>query len=69
MNSFPKSETDLLHQACDESTYAINIDSFDARRHSGELTCMLLAVPRAFFWVPASFIVVKNSPYRRLFSH
>jgi hypothetical protein len=69
IKSLPKSPMDGLQKVCDESRYAIAIDSFDVRQNARKLTCELLPVPHAYFWVPASFIINKKSPYKELFSH
>jgi len=69
VKALPKNESECLQQVCAENRYAATVDSFDARYNNDHLTCKLLTVPRAYFWIPASFVVNKNSSYVRFFSY
>ncbi|KDR11384.1 glutamate receptor ionotropic, kainate 5-like [Zootermopsis nevadensis] len=68
-NSFPGSVLECMKRVCDEKTYVATVDSDEKRLYSDKLSCKLTAVPNAFFWVPASYIITKKSPYKKIFGH
>jgi hypothetical protein len=67
MNNLPKSVREGFQRICDENNYAFAADEFLAS--DNQLICHIIAVPHAFFWTPASIIINKKSPYRKLFIH
>jgi hypothetical protein len=67
LNDMPKSAMEGLQRICEDSHYAFAAEELSAS--SSQPTCEITSVPYALIRTPASMIVSKNSPYRRLFSH
>lgn len=66
INNLPKTMMEGFQRICDENNYAFAVD--DELVSGRQLSCDVIAVPYAFFRTPASMIVSKSCPYKKLFS-
>jgi hypothetical protein len=67
INNLPKSIPEGFQRVCEENNYAFAVEELLAS--GSQQKCEVIAVPYAFFRIPASMMIKKASPYNKLFSH
>ncbi|PSN36467.1 Ionotropic receptor 173 [Blattella germanica] len=67
LNSLPRTDVEGMNRVCEERNYAFTVVDYSIYRT--RLQCEVIEIPRAGFSIPASFLISKNNPYKRVLTH